>query len=161
MTAYRPNPQPGNTNDALRQNIEDHIACTQALVQTLAQEHEALLGNEPAALEQVSARKNQSVSELQQLAQKLSAIPGARAGAELERSIRQGGDAVQRRWQALMGLAAQCQQANLANGALLEAKQSQIKWALGHMLGTAPVARTYGPAGISGDIGGRRILARA
>lgn len=162
MTAIRPPAFNVNLQDALLRNIEDHISCMQALVQTLAQEHEALLGSDPAVLEQVSASKSHAVLSLQQLSQNLSAIPGIGGGTELERSIQLAGKAVQQRWQHLLSLAAQCQQANLANGALLDAKQSQIKWALSHMLGTAQAnTPTYGRGGIRRDDGTRRILASA
>lgn len=158
MTAIRSEPHSQFPSEALRQNIDDHIACSKILLDTLAQEHSALLGDEPALLEKVSDAKSRAVSSLQQLAQAFTKITGACRGAELERRIRNGGDALQQQWQTLMTLAGQCQQANLKNGALLEAKHAQVQWALSHMLGGNASERTYGPYGLNRDSGVRRVL---
>lgn len=150
-------PQPAATPETLRQNIDEHIACAQDLLQVLARENAAVLGGQPEELEQVAARKGGIVSRMQQLSQILSALSGP--GRAPERLMRSAD--LQHRWQTLMTLAARCQKDNLANGALLEAKQSQVRWALGHMLGASSAPSTYGRGGIDRGPGLRRIIASA
>lgn len=155
MTAHLP--PPARTQDTLQQNIDEHIACAQTLLQVLAEEHAAVLDGKPETLEQVAARKGGIVSRMQQLSQTLAALSGP--GRSPEQLMR--GTGLQQRWQTLMTLAARCQKDNLANGALLEAKQSQVRWALGHMLGTASAPSTYGRSGIDHGSGLRRVIASA
>jgi len=149
------------TQDALRRNIDDHFSGMQSLLQTLAREREALDSKDPAALEQIAAEKNRLVNALQTLSRQLHALPGGRPGAELESSIRHGGSALQQRWQQLLELTERCQRDNLANGALIDARQAQVKWALDHMLGIGNAAPTYGRAGVNREIGARLLVASA
>lgn len=157
MTIFR---QPQQT-DSLRQTIEQQIACTEALLTTLEQERQALVDNELPRLEQVSTDKIQSVTALQALGQQLDRLRDAGPDGKLDTLIQRSGDAVRERWQQLLGLAARCQKANLANGALLEERQSQVRWALGQMLGVDNTPRLYGPGGSTSAGGGSRKLARA
>lgn len=162
MTATSLIAQPASIQDSLRQNLDAHVACMSALLELLGREHQALLGSEAAALEQVSSEKSRAVAQLQKLSLQLSALPGIGGGAALEQAIARAGGELLRLWQELMTLAARCQQANITNGALIDARQAQVRWTLRHMLGGGTsAARTYGRSGISRDDGARRILASA
>jgi flagellar biosynthesis/type III secretory pathway chaperone len=155
------NPHSTISQGDLSEVIEQHIACTQALTDMLQRERLALIGNDLPALERVSAEKTLTVAQLQQLSSQLEACNDPSSGMSLENRITQAGSALRRRWQELLTLASHCQQANLANGALLDQRQSQVRWTLGQMLGDPGSPRTYGRTGISLQGISRRIRASA
>lgn len=143
----------------LSQTIEQQLHCAETLVTTLEQERQALLSNQMEALEQVSAAKYQAATQLQSLSATLQRVHNDSKG--IENAIRQCAQAqsvtLMSRWNELKRVAAQCQKSNLSNGALLEERQSQMRWAQ-RALNGGQVASTYGRSGSENlQFGGRRL----
>lgn len=144
--------QPALTLD---DNLTQHLACAQALLGLLAQERSALLTQDVSALEQVSEAKAAAAGTLEALSKKLVAL----CGGTPDSVIRAKGGAVLSQWQALLQLAASCQQENLGNGALLQEQQTRVRSTL--QLLRRDAKPLYGRSGPQAPHLDKRQLARA
>lgn len=155
MTASR---RPADTRIVLG-IVEQQLTCAASLLKTLEQERQALLGNAMDALEQVSADKLAAANQLQTLSQSLEKINAPPAQIE-QLAQTAGSESLRDQWHELLKLAALCQSANLANGALLDERQSQIRRKQNSIASHLP-ASTYGRGGNSAYSAGRRSIASA
>ncbi|HVT35146.1 MAG TPA: flagellar export chaperone FlgN, partial [Nevskiaceae bacterium] len=112
-------------------------------------------------LEQACADKLAAAQKLQALGLQLGKLQAA--PAQIETLLAQAPDAGASvaRWRELLRLAAQCQQLNQDNGALLEQRQLQLRRTRSTLLGHRAAPATYGRSGDSGFDLGRRSLASA
>ena len=142
----------------LDDNLQQHLVCTQALIDLLVEEKTALLGQDVDSLARVCAAKAEAAASLQALSTALHKLCGCSDAAGIEARLRQQ-PASLTLWQQLLQLAARCQQANLENGALLLERQVRVRSMLQLMQqGERPVYRRSGTAGTEGT---RRALALA
>lgn len=143
---------------ALQTNLRQQLACSRLLLDTLAEENAALLQNDPEPLEAVTARKAAAADQMRELGLQLNRLRAGQAGS-MDRflALWPEGAALQQDWQALRDLAAQCQQANQANAALLEARHQQVRQTLRQLRGETP-PQTYGRGGYSAmSLGSQRL----
>lgn len=138
--------------------VEQQLVCATTLLKTLDQERQALLGNSMDALETVSADKLSAANQLQALSLSLEKINAA--PPQIEQLAQASEGPLRERWQSLLQLAAQCQAANLANGALLDERQNQLRRKQRSISSHLP-ATTYGRGGDAAYNAGRRSIASA
>ena len=115
----------------------------------LAEEREILETRDSAALAELAKRKQQAVSELEELeARRCALLRSAAVANDAEGMQTQLEHAEDReRWQHYLDLAGRCQQANMTNGAIIRLRHQQISDALAILSGAG--SETYGPAGNS------------
>lgn len=155
MTTARPLP----TN--LQDNLHQHLACAQALLDLLAEEHAALGGNDISALERISEAKAHATQDLARLGQHLARQCGVAPGPAADARIRAQGPVAARAWDELLALARRCQDDNLRNGALLGEHQRRNQSALAVLRGARGGASAYGRRGALPAVNDRRALASA
>lgn len=146
--------------DSLTQIIETHISCAHELLEVLHRERAALVSGKPEQLEEVSISKLKSVHSFQVLSDKLTHYLNGERIETLFARIGGGKDLLQR-WQDLMTLATECQQTNLANGALLDERQNQVRYAIKCLFGHEAKPGIYGRWGETTFRPERRVIARA
>jgi flagellar biosynthesis/type III secretory pathway chaperone len=151
---------PPSTMESLSQIIESHISCAHELLEVLQRERKALISGKPEHLEEVSTAKLQSVHGFQLLSDKLTRYLSGESIESLLSRIGGGLD-LRQRWQDLMALATECQQTNLANGALLDERQNQVRYAIKCLFGHEAKPGIYGRWGDSTFRPERRIIASA
>lgn len=136
--------------------------CTRQLLTTLQAEHQALIGNDVAALEQITRSKSEASDRLAALGHQLESLRADARAATIDALIaaREPSGIAARCWQEIAGLAAQCLQANRDNATLLNAREQQIRSALQLLYPTAS-AQTYGRGGYAGLQNGSRSLGLA
>jgi flagellar biosynthesis/type III secretory pathway chaperone len=127
--------------------VDAQIRCARQLCGLLGEEHRALLDNNLEQLAEIGAAKLQAARQLEALGAQLQVHPPTAAGAPASAP-----------WQQLTELARECRDQNRANGALLDARASQVRHGLQALQGN--VAPTYGragetPAGFARRINGR------
>lgn len=131
--------------DALTQQLNG----ARQLLETLAAEHQALLASDVGTLEQLTASKAGAAQQLEALGATLLRLRSATGSRDIDELLA-GADpsgTTAARWRELIDLAAQCQDANRANAALLEARQTQIRAALRVLSEQAGGNTTYGRGG--------------
>lgn len=146
--------------DSLSQIIESHISCAHELLEILHRERKALISGKPEHLEEVSASKLKSVHDFQLLSDKLTRYLNGESIETLFARIGGGLD-LRQRWQDLMTLATECQQTNLANGALLDERHNQVRYAIKCLFGHEAKPGVYGRWGETTFRPDRRVIARA
>lgn len=146
--------------ESLSQIIESHISCAHELLEILQRERKALISGKPEQLEEVSTSKLKSVHSFQVLSDKLSRYLN---GDSIEAIFARigGGLDLRQRWQDLMTLATECQQTNLANGALLDERQNQVRYAIKCLFGHEAGPGIYGRWGDTTFRPDRRSIASA
>lgn len=137
------NTQPTTVLESLPQIIEQHISSALELLEILQQERQALISGRPESLEKVSVLKLKSVHTFKQLSEKLTKYLG---GESIEQMLARIGSNMNlyQRWQELMTLATECQKHNLANGALLDERQSYVRNAIKSLFGHEAHPGVYG-----------------
>jgi flagellar biosynthesis/type III secretory pathway chaperone len=147
---------------ALQQNLDAQHDCAQQLLGLLGSERNALLANDVAALEDVTASKAQAADRMAGLGHSLERLRSGSAAASVDALIAHAGaEAARERWNALATLAEQCLQANQANAALLSSRQQQIRAALRVLQPATNNDQTYGRGGHTGFHDGPRLLGQA
>lgn len=142
--------------------IDAQIACAAQLVEVLDAERAALLDSDVDGLEQACSAKATAAARLQQLGERLATKIGRdRKRAEVEAILlrEDGGPALVDRWQELGRYAELCRDANHANGALLEAREKQVRGALAALQPEPPAV--YGRRGGHQSNLPRQIISRA
>lgn len=144
----------------LDQVIAQHLVCCQSLLSILERERGALIASDQPGLLQISALKLARVKELQQLGQQLQAL---QRGGTIDALIdaHPGAPQLSAQWQKLMTLAHECEQANFANGALLDERQAQIRRALNSLFSSSNATALYSASGITGYRPQGRLYASA
>lgn len=137
-------------SSTLSELLAAQIECSRSLVDILAEEHQALTGNDIDRLEQVCRTKAQAAQQLHQLGEKMAEhIPPSLKTAAVEALLgqqRDGATLIQA-WRELTGLARQCSDANRVNGTLVEARETQIRKSLASLNPEGPAV--YGRTGAS------------
>ena len=146
--------------ESLPQIIEQHISSALELLEILQQERQALISGKPEALEQVSASKLKSVQTFRILSDKLNRYLGNESIEHLLARIGSGMN-LHQRWQELMTLATECQNHNLANGALIDERQNSVRHAIKCLFGHEAGPGVYGRCGDTSFRPERRIIASA
>ena len=146
--------------ESLSQIIEQHISSALELLEILQQERQALISGKPEALEKVSFSKLKSVHTFKQLSEKLSRYLGDESIEQLLTRLG-GGMNLQQRWQELLALATECQKCNLANGALIDERQSYVRNAIKGLFGHEARPGVYGRWGDTSFRPERRMIASA
>ena len=153
MTTARPLPL------RLQDHLDQHIACTQALLALLDEEHAALSGNDIAALERISTVKASTADQLAQLSAQLARHCGTAPGPATDARIRAEGAGVA--WDTLLDLARRAQDRNRRNGSLLTERERRTTRSLALLRGSQAVPLAYGRRGLASAVQGSRGLARA
>lgn len=155
MTRARPPSSP------LAENLNQHVITAQSLIEILARERAALMSQDVEALSAVNADKSAAATDLQRQGAALVALAGGAEGKALEAFICRQPDGLEllARWQLLLQLAGQCQNANMQNGILLQDRQQRVRASL-QLIRQSP-RPLYGPAGAIDADTGKRALARA
>ena len=146
--------------DSLSQIIESHIRCAHELLEVLQQERHALISGKPEQLESVSSSKLKMVHGFQVLSDKLTRYLNGETIESLLARIGGGLD-LRKRWSELLALANECQQTNLANGALLDERHNQVRQSLQILFGHEARPGVYGRWGDTSFRPERRVIARA
>lgn len=146
------------TPELLSQIIDQHIASAGELLEILKQERQVLISGKPEALEQMSAIKLQSVNAFRQLGEKLNRFLG---NESVETLLARMGGNLQQRWQQLLAMARECQENNLANGAIISERQNYVRHAIKSMFGQETSPAIYGRLGDTTFKPERRIIASA
>ena len=144
------------STETVPQIIEQHIISALELLEILKQERQALISGKPEAIEQVCASKIKLVQTFKQLSEKLTRYLG---NEPIEQLLARTG--LQQRWQQLLTLAADCQKNNLANGALLDERQSYVRHAIKCLFGHEARPGVYGRWGDTTFRPERRMIASA
>ena len=138
-------------NQDERRRLEDvldrEIEVARLLAVTLADEHSALTGNSPEAVQQRTAEKMRHLEAIEKLEQERRAL-GTAGGQDLARNpANEFGivATVAERWHALMELMAGCRAANEVNGYIIHLRQGQIRELIDIERGGPAI--TYGPQG--------------
>lgn len=128
--------------------IEAQIACASELAAVLEAEREALIGNDIEALQAAGTRKAASARQLQALCDRMAAETGVDtsfAAVEALLAALPGSAPVLERWRAFSAIAADCNAANRANGALIDVREKEVRTILAAMQPEAP--QVYGRNG--------------
>jgi|GEM_PF-2299093 len=152
----------GAEKDTVSDIIEAQIACTARLVEVLDSEHTALLVNDLEGLHQACLAKAMAAAHLQQLGDRMNLKSGnAATRVAMEGFLGQldGASTLLQRWQDLGRLAGRCNTANLANGALIEVREAQVRGALAALQPETPAL--YGRHGVNRPIRAGQIISRA
>lgn len=131
------------------ENLEAHHACAQRLATALQEERGALLANDIAALQRVTAAKAAASEQLEVLGITLERLR-SNAGADSIDALMARSDASGRfraRWTDVIALARDCAAANRDNAALLDARSGQLRAALRMIGGATGADQTYGREG--------------
>lgn len=146
--------------------IEAQLGCAQELATVLEAEREALLGNDIDALQAAGSRKSAAARQLQALCDRMAAETGVEtsfAAIEALLSRLPGSAPVLERWRTFSALAADCNAANRANGALIDLREKEVRTILAAMQPDAP--QVYGRNGGYGSLGRQslpsQIISRA
>ena len=150
---------PASLTESLSQIIESHIHCAHDLLEVLQQERRALISGKPDQLEAVSSAKLKMVHGFQVLSDKLTRYLNGESIESLLSRIGGGLD-LRKRWADLLTLANECQQSNLANGALLDERHNQVRQSLQILFGHEARPGVYGRWGDTSFRPERRVLAR-
>lgn len=148
-------PAPTDLTAVLADNVNQHLSCAQRLHGALAEEHQALLSKNVDALVRATATKAAAAERLQELGHGLEQIRRgtgqAQAAPDVESLFERigTGPEVSHAWQTVLELAAECAEANDANAALLDARQTEVRAAL-NVVGAGSDRQTYGRSGYSG-----------
>lgn len=137
-------------SSALSELLTAQIACSRTLVDILAEEHQALTGNDIERLEQVCRTKAQAAQQLHQLGEKMAQhiAPNLKTPAvEALLGRLANGAALIEAWRELTRLARHCSEANRVNGTLVEARETQIRKSLASLNPEGP--SVYGRTGAS------------
>ena len=153
MTNLNPASAP---TDTVPQIIEQHIFSAIELLEILKQERNALISGKPEAIEQVCSSKIKLVNTFRQHSENLTHCIGTET---IEQVIARSG--LQQRWQQLLALATECQKNNLANGALLDERQSYVRHAIKCLFGHEAKPGVYGRWGDTSFRPERRMIASA
>jgi len=137
--------RPGPAEDAA--SVDPLIACAVRLLRCLAVEREAILGEDPEGLVGICTAKLAEVRQLERLGAPLIASGGKPSAAVSPPShaiprVQSAGTA---RWQDLRILIGRCEEANRANGLLLDRRRQGTGGLLGAL--TRHRAPVYGRAG--------------
>lgn len=145
---------------AIKENLAQHVSCTETLLKILAEEKAALLGSDVDSLTRLCEAKSSAALTLQSLSARLNKACGSNDARQVEAHIRATGETESiGRWEELLRLAARCQQANLENGALLLERQTRVRSMLQVLQrGEKPL---YDRGGSSPLAASRRALASA
>jgi len=131
----------------LEEVLDREIEVARLLAVTLADEHSALTGNSPEAVQQRAAEKMRHLETMESLEQQRRAL-GEAAGQDLARG--DGNEfglvaSISERWRALMELMAGCRAANEVNGYIIHLRQGQIRELIDIVRGGPAI--TYSPQG--------------
>lgn len=144
--------------EPLSQMIEQHISSASELLEILKKERQALISGKPEELEQVSASKLKSVNAFKVLSDNLSRYIGSE---NIEALLARVGGSLNlpQRWQQLMTIATECQKNNLANGAIIDERQSYVRHAIKSLFGQEARPGVYGRMGDTTFRPERRVIA--
>jgi flagellar biosynthesis/type III secretory pathway chaperone len=144
---------------ALRENLQEQIACAARLEQILMREKDVLISADLLILEQLCAEKSAQAETLQLLNRKLFRHFDISDASSFESRLRAQHPGLLPQWDELLQLAARCQRHNLENGALLIERRARVLSMLQVIHGRE--RPLYGRQGISDGDGGGRALASA
>lgn len=146
--------------------IEAQLGCASELADVLEAERQALLGNNIEALQAAGTRKAASARQLQALCDRMAAETGVDtsfAAVEALLATMPGSAPVLERWREFSAIAADCNAANRANGALIDLREKEVRSILAAMQPDAP--QVYGRNGGYGSLGRQtlpsQIISRA
>lgn len=149
-------------NPSLTDILDEQIVCSESLIGILESERNALVSSDVEALETVCKTKAAAAQRLFQLGEqmKIFVAPGLK-GAEVEAQLARhpNGSTLVEQWRHLTALATRCSEANRANGAMVEAREVQVRGALAAMQPEAPAV--YGRSGINKPSLPGRVFSRA
>lgn len=132
--------------------LQHELQAVSRLMELLLQEHVALAAHDADALEKAVQDKQQQLSKIESWEQGRNQLltqgghPTTQAGMEQYLKA-QSNLQLDRLWQQLLSLSAQCHHQNQINGGIVEAGRHHIQRALAILRGVSPAAELYGPAG--------------
>lgn len=141
-----------SSSQLIATNLASQLDAIERLGGILQAERAALDADEPEPLEQVSISKEQALQELSRLGTELDRLSGGRDRLHSDRLV-------EPTWSRLLAMAAELQQLNASNGALLNARRLQVRAAL-RACGSDASA-TYGRTGFDPDLPASRRIASA
>jgi flagellar biosynthesis/type III secretory pathway chaperone len=136
-----------------RATLEASLAGLQQLRLTLEEEHRALLGSQPEALEQIVRHKAQVLEQLEhsvtarEQMQRQLGLPAGLAGAEQFVQAHFSPAELLQTWQALVTHSREVGELNIRNGKLAMAGERTTREALGILTGRGQSTTTYSRAG--------------
>jgi flagellar biosynthesis/type III secretory pathway chaperone len=158
---------PDNCRQSLHRLLQQETSAMQKLSVALQAEHNAILGRDTDALEQIVGEKLLAVNlvvELEQERTSLMESAGYRASTDgmlhlLKWCDRD--DQLSAAWQQLLSIAGECREQNRLNHQQAEISSRYIHQALCVLRGEDPGRTTYGPDGDTGEQHRSRSLVRA
>lgn len=132
--------------------LQHELQTVSRLMELLLQEHAALVAHDPGALEKAAHDKQQQLTKIESWEQERNQLlsrgghPATQAGMEQYLKA-QSHPQLDRLWQQLLSLSAQCHHQNQINGGIVETGRHHIQRALAILRGVSPDAELYGPAG--------------
>lgn len=160
-------PTPAEARKAIADIIGRSTAEALGLKESLEAERSALEQQDADALQEVVVSKNDCAEKLQALDLQRSALCeswGFAAGPEQMDAVIDWCDEdklVDHGWSRLMQLAADGNQLNLTNGAIIRLRQQQFETSISLLRGVTPGSDTYGRNGVESGDPSRRSLAEA
>jgi flagellar biosynthesis/type III secretory pathway chaperone len=143
-----------NDSADLLANLQQQHALMLQLADILETENRLLAGDEIESLEQLTTEKAAVAETLRALGTALTRRHGQQAEAlPAWLAAQADGLALGERWQALLALAARCQQRNSANAAILDARHRQVRGKLQVLRGD-PSPSVYGKGTANKGYGG-------
>lgn len=132
--------------------LQHELQAVSRLMELLLQEQAALAAHDPGALEKAAHDKQQQLSKIESWEKERNQLlsrsghPETQAGMEQYLKA-QSHPQLDRLWQQLLSLSAQCHHQNQINGGIVETGRHHIQRALAVLRGVNPAAELYGPAG--------------
>ncbi len=158
------------TSDARNQAIEILDSCVfhaTRLKECLQDEHDALAEQDLDALMTAIEDKGLCVKELQRFEARRAALCNASGFPDGPSQMADFSDwcddesLIERSWDDLLGIAAECNSLNLANGAFIRVRKQHVDAGISVLRGIDPVPPTYDRNGGARDGLGNRSIAEA
>lgn len=150
--------------------LEREIQAGVQLLEALQREHRALAARDLAGLDAAVAQKAELVAVMEDCGRERAELlraagftaDRAAIDALLDRHDPQRRSPVQRDWNRLLEIGAECQRQNLINGIIIQAGEQQTRQALAILRGQSPLeGGEYGPEGTRQSAPSAHTLAKA
>jgi flagellar biosynthesis/type III secretory pathway chaperone len=135
--------------------LDEQLHCARAMLETLAQEHEALRTGDPERLNAAGADKARLVETLEALERERRDLAAA---LEIKLASVDGSDAGSK-WRQLLEIIEECKRRNQLNGGIVRARREQVLVALKLLRGTE--VELYDASGAEHASRGARTLGSA
>ena len=144
-----------NTQQEIRQVIQEEIECARMLLQSLDQEYAALAEHHADALEGVVSVKQERIQQLELVSRQREKLLKPYSGETVDNNNQHyqfnGDKQITELWNELVSVAEKCREKNRVNGSIVELVSKQSRHALDILHGILPdassISELYNNAG--------------